>query len=143
MRTRRTVTTVTQVTSSTTTASPSTSTTSSLSSTIAARGIQQLSISAIVGITLACLLACSLLTWMTFAAIRIALIRSLLLETGLRQQLLSIPATSTTDSFDHQNTTPCRHYKLATRSQQRKSFGKYSTNSAESSLQEILVDTSL
>ncbi|CAF4946775.1 unnamed protein product [Rotaria sp. Silwood1] len=126
---------------STTTTSTSTST---MTSTRAVRLTSSLSISAIVGIALASLFVSVLLIWIICSIIRVAMIRFLLLEFGLRQQLLSIDSSSTPDLFydltKNDHITPIVQYKLATRHHRRQSKSKYSTISNATSIKNNLIE---
>ncbi|CAF3503515.1 unnamed protein product, partial [Rotaria sp. Silwood2] len=135
---------------SSTTASTSTSTTTTkttsitMTSTRTVRSTNSLSISAIVGIALASLFICALLTWIIRSIIRVVLIRFLVLEFGLRYQLLSIDSSSTPDLFydltKNDDFTSTVQYKLATRHRPRKSISKYSSFSNATSIHSNLIE---
>jgi hypothetical protein len=84
------------------------------------------------------------LTWIISSIIHVALIRFLLLESGLRQQFLSIHSRSTPDLFydpaQNSSSTATFHYKLATRFHHLQSKNKYSAFNNDTSVQESLVE---
>ncbi|CAF1199626.1 unnamed protein product [Rotaria sordida] len=141
--TRRTLITST-TTTSTSTSTTTTTTLTTITSIRTTRSTNSFPISAIVGITLLCLFICALLIWLICSMIHIALIRFLLLEFGLYQQLVNIHSTSTPDLFydltknDHITSTV--QYKLATRHRQRQSISIYSTLSSDTFTQKNLVE---
>ncbi|CAF1603918.1 unnamed protein product [Rotaria magnacalcarata] len=149
--TARTVPTHRTLGTTTTTTSTSTSTTSTqalspntVTSTRALQSGSQLSIGAIVGITLAGLVVCALLTFTICSIVRVTLIRFFLLNFGLRQQLLTTQLPKTCDMFydfgiDSSMTKTAQH-KIATRYCRRQSSTKYSMFSNESSFRENLVE---
>ena len=127
----------------------STQTTSFLVTT--GRSISRLSISTIVGLSLACLFTCFLLTWIILKFIRVILIRYLLLESGLRQQFFSIHSDFTPNlNLNSTSTRTKNHlraslvqYKLATRYRQRRSTAKYQILTNQNSFRENLVEVQI
>ncbi|CAF3474831.1 unnamed protein product [Rotaria sp. Silwood1] len=142
--TRRTIGTSTTTTSTSTSTITTKTTSTTMTSTRAVRLTSSLSISAIVGIALASLFVSVLLIWIICSIIRVAMIRFLLLEFGLRQQLLSIDSSSTPDLFydltKNDHVTPIVQYKLATRHHRRQSKSKYSTISNATSIKNNLIE---
>ncbi|CAF4323187.1 unnamed protein product [Rotaria sp. Silwood2] len=142
--TRRTLGTSSTTTSASTSTTITKTTSTIMTSTRTVRSTNSLSISAIVGIALASLFICALLTWIIRSIIRVVLIRFLVLEFGLRYQLLSIDSSSTPDLFydltKNDDFTSTVQYKLATRHRPRKSISKYSSFSNATSIHSNLIE---
>lgn len=131
---------------STTTTTPETTPTKT-TSTIRIRTTYRLPISAIVGITLASLFVCILLSWIIHSILHVILISYLLLQSGLQHQLLTIRSTSTLDIRAHrtksQNFNFMRQYMLATRHRLQQTKEKYAVLPKQNIFRKNLVETSV
>ena len=129
---------------STTTTTPETTPTKS-TSTVIVRTTYRLPIGAIVGIVLACLFVCILLSWIIHSILHVVLISYLLLQSGLRQQLLTIRSTSTLDVRTHRTKNHdlsfVRQYLLATRHRLQRTAGRYAVPTKQNTFRKTLVET--
>ena len=141
--TRQTLATLTTVTTTSTTSVTTTTTSVTTASTTTLVTTYQLPTGATIGIVLGCLLISAPLIWVIFSFIHVTVIYSLILKSGLQQQLLGIRSTPSLDlqynQTENNNFPSVRQYKLVTRYLQQRTAGKYAVVRNKTSLQRNLV----